>query len=101
MQCVIQKGNVLGSPGGGGEGTDGSRKGKGTPSGVAGKAKAHPIMGWKGFEDIIESIPGETVDVVSHTPINRNREPFLSATGSSKYRVPLGPVIPLTYYLYS
>lgn len=25
--------------------------------------KAHPISGWKGFEDVMATIPGETVDI--------------------------------------
>ena len=28
------------------------------------KVRAHPIIGWKGFEDVVNSIPGETVDIV-------------------------------------
>jgi len=29
-----------------------------------GKVRAHPIMGWKGFEDVVGLLPGETVDEV-------------------------------------
>jgi len=32
------------------------------------KVNAHPIVGWKGFEDVIATIPGKTVDVVQHAP---------------------------------
>jgi hypothetical protein len=28
------------------------------------QAQAHPIVGWKGFEDVIKAIPGETIDVI-------------------------------------
>lgn len=28
------------------------------------KVQAHPIVGWKGFEDVLANIPGETVDFV-------------------------------------
>ncbi|KAH9949388.1 Sec1-like protein [Amylocystis lapponica] len=65
VQCVAQKGGVLSNPATEkekkpGDGTDG-RKGKGS---AAGKVQAHPIVGWKGFEDVMASIPGETVDIV-------------------------------------
>lgn len=60
VQCVAQKGAVLKV----GEGGEAARKGKG----VAGKARAHPIVGWKGFEDVLESIPGETIDIAQAGP---------------------------------
>ncbi|KAL5640261.1 hypothetical protein ACGC1H_007510 [Rhizoctonia solani] len=50
VQAVVQKGAVLGA-------------GSNTDTGAR-QAQAHPIVGWKGFEDIIKTIPGETVDVV-------------------------------------
>ncbi|CDO73039.1 hypothetical protein BN946_scf185007.g93 [Trametes cinnabarina] len=68
VQCVAQKGGVLSNPatekdrkGAGGE--DGSKK---PPSGPM--VQAHPIVGWKGFEDVVASIPGETVDIVQRLP---------------------------------
>ena len=68
VQCVAQKGGVLSNPAekekkGGEEGD--SKKGK--EPGV-GRVQAHPIVGWKGFEDVIASIPGETVDIVQNLP---------------------------------
>ena len=33
-------------------------------SGGTTKVQAHPIVGWKGFEDVLASMPGETVDFV-------------------------------------
>lgn len=27
-----------------------------------GKVQAHPIVGWKGFEDVVSMIPGQTVE---------------------------------------
>lgn len=62
VQCVAQKGAVLKV----GEGGDAARKGKGAATG--GKARAHPIVGWKGFEDVLESIPGETIDISQAGP---------------------------------
>ncbi|KAA1467771.1 Sec1-like protein [Dentipellis sp. KUC8613] len=62
VQCIAQKGGVLSNPA--------TTKVKtGTEDADAGKSKstkvhAHPIVGWKGFEDVVASIPGETVDIV-------------------------------------
>ncbi|KAG8691360.1 hypothetical protein FRC11_004686 [Ceratobasidium sp. 423] len=50
VQAVVQKGAVLGA-------------GSNTDTGAR-QAQAHPVVGWKGFEDVIKSIPGETVDVI-------------------------------------
>lgn len=67
VQCVAQKGGVLSNPAG-------DRDKKAKESGDGGKAKgpssqkvqAHPIVGWKGFEDVVASIPGGTVDIVQN-----------------------------------
>ncbi|EJD03752.1 Sec1-like protein [Fomitiporia mediterranea MF3/22] len=59
VQCVVQKGGVLSVPGSS-DGGDGAKKGK---SSALNKARAHPILGWKGFEDVLESLSGETIDV--------------------------------------
>lgn len=73
VQCVAQKGGVLSNPatekdkkgGGADANTDSSsRRGAGLPVQV----QAHPIVGWKGFEDVIASLPGETIDVVQKLP---------------------------------
>ncbi|KAI0778775.1 Sec1-like protein [Trametes elegans] len=68
VQCVAQKGGVLSNPAlekdkkpAGGE--DGSRRASSAPM-----VQAHPIVGWKGFEDVVTSIPGETVDIVQKLP---------------------------------
>lgn len=60
VQCVVEKGGVLGVPGAS-DSVDGGKKGK---TSQLGKVRAHPILGWKGFEDVLESLPGETIDVV-------------------------------------
>jgi hypothetical protein len=57
VQCVVQKGTLLKA--GDSNGDNSSSK---TPKPT--KTKAHPIVGWKGFEDVIESLPGETIDVI-------------------------------------
>lgn len=84
VQCVAQKGGVVSNPanlkekgggtssgitngggggGGGGEGEESADR-KTAKSTVGGKVQAHPIVGWKGFEDAVGSIPGETVDIM-------------------------------------
>ncbi|ELU41150.1 ATP binding protein [Rhizoctonia solani AG-1 IA] len=50
VQAVVQKGPLLSI-------------GTNTDTGTR-QTQAHPIIGWKGFEDVIKSIPGETVDVI-------------------------------------
>ena len=63
---MAQKGGVLSNPA-----LDKARTFEGeSTSGTADlssattKVQAHPILGWKGFEDVLASIPGETVDFV-------------------------------------
>ena len=67
VQCIAQKGGVLSNPAGDkdkkGGGGDSSRR-----SAAAPLVQAHPIVGWKGFEDVVASIPGETVDIVQKVP---------------------------------
>lgn len=60
VQCVAQKGGVLSNP------ADKERSPTltNTPDGLPVKVQAHPILGWKGFEDILAVIPGETFDLV-------------------------------------
>lgn len=50
-------------------------KGKGS----TGKVQAHPIVGWKGFEDVMATIPGETVDIVQIVPGGGSGVPVLSS----------------------
>lgn len=76
VQCIAQKGGVLSNPTGekdkkvnvptGDGDANGVNKGKGPADGS--KVRAHPIVGWKGFEDVVGSIPGETVDVIQKIP---------------------------------
>jgi len=62
VQCVAQKGGVLSNPAKNKEtGTeDSGKKGKSTS---LGRVQAHPIVGFKGFEDVLESIGGKTFDI--------------------------------------
>ena len=58
VQCITQKNAILsvGAPTTGEESKPERQGKKELPD-------AHPISGWKGFEDVLASIPGETVDV--------------------------------------
>jgi hypothetical protein len=62
VQCVAQKGGVLSNPAKGREGgtEEDGRRGK---SALLGQVQAHPIVGFKGFEDAVESITGTTFDI--------------------------------------
>lgn len=77
VQCVAQKGGVLSNPATDGESGEGSKKGKGPSSSGIGHVRAHPIVGWKGFDDVLASLPGETID------INQNGLDEVDATGPS------------------
>ncbi|KAF7307459.1 hypothetical protein MIND_00540300 [Mycena indigotica] len=57
VQCVAQKGGVLSNPAE-------KEKSEGSKGQTPVKVQAHPIAGWRGFEDILATIPGETVDIV-------------------------------------
>ena len=61
MQCIAQMNGVLASFGGSlaAGGAEDGNSGKKGP-----KINAHPIVGWKGFEDVVSTIPGKTVDIV-------------------------------------
>ena len=65
VQCVAQKGGVLSNPAldKSSKGTEGESADSAVDEGTGTtKVQAHPIVGWKGFEDVLASIPGETVD---------------------------------------
>lgn len=61
VQCVAQKGGVLSNPAEKDKSLEPSNKGV-----AGGKVQAHPIVGWKGFEDILGMIPGQTIDVLQN-----------------------------------
>ena len=61
VQCVAQKGGVLSNPA---EKEKTVADGDGSTANPPMKVQAHPIVGWKGFEDVIATIPGETVDII-------------------------------------
>jgi vacuolar protein sorting-associated protein 33A len=65
VQCVAQKGGVISNPAEREKNTDGSKGGKGKAATMStGKVQAHPIVGWKGFEDVLSAMPGQTFDII-------------------------------------
>lgn len=81
VQCVAQKGGVLTPPS-----TTRGKQGADDGDVELGRAKvqAHPIVGWKGFEDIVAQVPGESVYVdMTHGSGTAAVEPGASREGSS------------------
>ncbi|EKM84019.1 hypothetical protein AGABI1DRAFT_117473 [Agaricus bisporus var. burnettii JB137-S8] len=77
VQCVAQKGGVLSNP------AEREKAGSENPTMTArasSKVRAHPILGWKGFEDVVDAIPGETIDIV--TNFSESASSGLSATNT-------------------
>ncbi|PPQ71647.1 hypothetical protein CVT24_007838 [Panaeolus cyanescens] len=66
VQCIAQKGGVLSNPAEK-ERTGDTANGGDTKKGSFGKVQAHPIVGWKGFEDVVAAIPGQTVEITQKT----------------------------------
>ncbi|KAG6380785.1 Sec1-like protein [Boletus reticuloceps] len=76
VQCVAQKSGVISNPAEKASADDRDGKGKGSTSK---KLFAHPIVGWKGFEDVLSTIPGKTFDIVQKMPSGTGPEtPSLS-----------------------
>lgn len=67
VQCVAQKGGVISNPAETEKATLDTTVAKGGPS-PPDKVQAHPIVGWKGFEDVLATIPGDTVDIIQTVP---------------------------------
>jgi hypothetical protein len=63
VQCIAQKGGVLSNPA---EISDAKPNSDGEAK-SSNKVQAHPIVGWKGFDDTVATIPGETIDVLQKT----------------------------------
>ncbi|KAG2155689.1 Sec1-like protein [Suillus clintonianus] len=66
VQCIAQKSGVISNPA---EKSSADDKGKGSS---ARKLYGHPIVGWKGFEDVLGTIPGKTFDIVQKVPASTN-----------------------------
>ncbi|KAF8910066.1 Sec1-like protein [Gymnopilus junonius] len=69
IQCVAQKGGVISNPAEKANASNGANNVEDENKPSLGKVQAHPIVGWKGFEDVVSLIPGKTVEIV---PKNEN-----------------------------
>lgn len=69
VQCVAQKSGVISNPAEKSGADDGDGKGKGSSTR---KLHAHLIVGWKGFEDVLGTIPGKTFDIAQKMPASTN-----------------------------
>ncbi|KAI0068053.1 Sec1-like protein [Artomyces pyxidatus] len=67
VQCVAQKGGVISNPAGKEKAAEEDADGRKGKASAAAKVHAHPIVGFKGFEDVVGSIPGKTVDVTQQS----------------------------------
>ncbi|TEB38635.1 ATP binding protein [Coprinellus micaceus] len=74
VQCIAQKGGVLSNPAEKEKPADEQSK-----SSIE-KVQAHPIVGWKGFEDIVSTLPGETVEVAQRHDETGSALPPMSAS---------------------
>lgn len=68
VQCVAQKGGVISNPAERERATQDVTAADGGSRAPPGKVQAHPIVGWKGFEDVLAAIPGETIDIIQKLP---------------------------------
>ncbi|CAA7268102.1 unnamed protein product [Cyclocybe aegerita] len=67
VQCVAQKGGVISNPAEKEKSSAEASPGGDQNKSSTGKVQAHPIVGWKGFEDVVAAIPGQTVEIVQKT----------------------------------
>jgi hypothetical protein len=82
VQCITQKGGVFANPnvqiGKQRQRSTSRSTGEQEPRSQDGmKAPAHPITGWKGFEDVIDLVPGDTFDL----PISSSTKERRTLTG--------------------
>lgn len=75
VQCVAQRGGVLSNPA--------DREAKKGDVAIP-KVQAHPIVGWKGFEDVLASIPGKTFDIVQSGSSGADTRPVASLRESAE-----------------
>lgn len=74
VQCITQKNAILSGPAAidpsaGNTGTGAEGRGRDVP-------QAHPIVGWRGFEDVLGAIPGATVDIRQRDEYKREKSVF-------------------------
>ena len=64
VQCIAQKGGVISNPAEKEKASNDASNAANQNKITIGKVQAHPIVGWKGFEDVISIIPGQTVETL-------------------------------------
>ncbi|KAF8963846.1 ATP binding protein [Flammula alnicola] len=83
VQCIAQKGGVISNPAEK-EKASGEASNAGDQKKLSmGKVQAHPIVGWKGFEDVVTAIPGRTVEVIQKASNKVTPSGPLTSAGSS------------------
>lgn len=75
VQCITQKNAIL----------SGAAETLEEAGGKKDVPKAHPIAGWRGFEDVLGSIPGATVDTRQRASAKPERESPLSTSSVVRY----------------
>ena len=70
VQCAVQKNTILGPAASETPDARGKRQ----------LPKAHPLVGWRGFEDVLGGIPGATVDVRQSSATGAKRDPAGKST---------------------
>ena len=63
VQCVAQKGGVISNPAEKEKAKNDMSNSSDQKKSSVGKVQAHPIVGWKGFDDVVNVIPGQTVEI--------------------------------------
>ncbi|KAF8807938.1 Sec1-like protein [Phlegmacium glaucopus] len=63
VQCVAQKGGVISNPAEKEKANNDVSNVSDQKKASMGKVQAHPIVGWKGFEDVVNMIPGQTAEI--------------------------------------
>ncbi|KAH9486328.1 Vacuolar protein sorting-associated protein 33A [Psilocybe cubensis] len=83
VQCIAQKGGVISNPAEKEKASNEANSAGDQKKLSIGKVQAHPIVGWKGFEDVVSVIPGQTVEIVQKTSNNVVASGPLAALGST------------------
>ncbi|PPQ68764.1 hypothetical protein CVT26_001733 [Gymnopilus dilepis] len=84
VQCVAQKGGVISNPAEKEKSSNAANAAADENKPTLGKVQAHPIVGWKGFEDVVSLIPGKTVEVVQKTASTVTPAGPLATLGASR-----------------
>ncbi|KAH7915699.1 Sec1-like protein [Hygrophoropsis aurantiaca] len=73
IQCIAQKNGVISNP------AEKVLTDEADGKGSSKKLYAHPILGWKGFEDVLAAMPGKTFDIMQKGPGGDSSPPSISS----------------------